>query len=213
MKKHVLICAALGLLCLVQTNFAQQTAATGNKTQTLNEEEVSRYEIGGHYTALGGGYDNGFGGRFTVNANRHLAIESEVNIFPLGRFRGSAAQALIGVKAGKRWDRFGVFAKARPGFIYNSQGRAELNQSSTDINLNNRLRYKGATNFTADVGGVVEFYPTKKLITRFDFGDTITHFNSQDAFFIDANGNLNTFRTSPTTRHSFQFSAGIGVRF
>lgn len=210
MKKHVLICVALGLLCLVQTNFAQ-TAATENQTQTQNEEEVSRYEVGAHYTALGGGDEHGFGGRLTVNANRYFALESEVNFFPRGGFRGNATQALIGVKAGKRWDRFGVFAKARPGFIYNSQGRAELDQSGTDVN--NQVRYKGATNFTADVGGVVEFYPTKKLIARFDFGDTITHFNSQNAFFIDSNGNLNPFRTPATTRHSFQFSAGIGFRF
>lgn len=206
MKKHVLICVALGLVCLVQMNFAQ-TAATENQTQ--NEEEVSRYEVGAHYSALGNGYDHGFGGRFTVNANRYLAIESEVNIFPRTGFRGNAAQALFGVKVGKRWDRFGVFAKARPGLIYNSRGRIDLVQSSAGVN---RFDFKSTTNFTTDIGGVVEFYPTKKLITRFDFGDTITRVNSQN-LFIDANGNLTTVRIPATIRHSFQFGAGIGFRF
>ncbi len=208
MKKHVLICVALGLVCLVQMNFAQ-TAATENQPQTQNEEEVSRYELGAHYTALGRGFDHGFGGRLSVNANRYLAIESEVNFFPYGRFRGNATQALVGVKAGKRWDKFGIFAKARPGFIYESRGRAELAQISNGIY---HIDYKSTTNFTADVGGVVEFYPTKKLITRFDFGDTITRINSQNGF-INTNGNITTFRIPPTTRHSFQFSAGIGFRF
>lgn len=208
MKKHVLICVALGLVCLVQMNFAQ-TAATENQTQTQNEEEVSRYELGAHYSALGDRYGHGFGGRLSVNANRYLAIESEVNIFPRAGFRGSAAQALFGVKVGKRWERFGVFAKARPGFIYDSRGRVELAQSSDNFY---RFNYKSTTNFTTDVGGVVEFYPTRKLITRFDFGDTITRVNSQNAF-IDVNGNLTTIRIPATTRHSFQFSAGIGFRF
>jgi hypothetical protein len=208
MKKHVLICVALGLVCLVQTNFAQ-TAATANQTQ--NEEEVSRYEVGGHFSSLDrpGGNDSGFGGRLTVNANRYLALESEVNFFPRRGIGGNATQALFGVKVGKRWDRFGVFAKARPGFIYDTRGRVELAQSTDNIY---RFNFKGTTNFTADVGGVVEFYPTKKLITRFDFGDTITRINSQNGF-INANGNITTFRIPPTTRHSFQFSAGIGFRF
>src|SRR3712207_5147402 len=99
MKKHVLICVALGLVCLVQTNFAQ-TAATENQTQTRNEEEVSRYEAGGHFSSLNrpGGNDSGFGGRFTVNANRYLALESEVNLFPRRGIGGTATQALFGVK-------------------------------------------------------------------------------------------------------------------
>ncbi|MDQ4120718.1 MAG: hypothetical protein M3209_04640 [Acidobacteriota bacterium] len=209
MKKHVLICVALGLLCLVHTNFAQN-AAIETQTQTQNEEEVSRFEVGAHYTALGNGYDNGIGGRLSFNVNRNLAIESEVNFFPFGRFRGNATQALFGVKAGKRWSKFGIFGKARPGFIYDSKGKAEPDTSSNDIY---RLRFRGTTNFTADVGGVVEFYPTKKLTTRFDFGDTITRVRSQNGFFVDANNNLGSFRIPATTRHSFQFSAGIGFRF
>lgn len=212
MKKHVLIGVALGLLCLVQPNFAQNAATNNQTVSQTYEQEISRYELGAHFSSLGDpvGNSNGFGGRFTVNANRYVALESEVNFFPRRRFEGTATQALFGVKIGKRWDKFGVFGKGRPGFIYNSRGKVEAPASSTDIF---RLNFKGATNFTADVGGVVEFYPTKKLITRFDFGDTITRVNSQNGFFIDANGNLNSFRIPATTRHSFQFSAGIGFRF
>jgi hypothetical protein len=210
MKKHVLICVALGLLCLVHTNFAQNATTNDNQTQTQNEEEVSRFEIGGHYTTLGGGFENGFGARLSVNANRYLAIESEVNVFPNGRFSGNAAQALIGVKAGKRWDKFGIFGKARPGFLYNSRGKAEAPASTADPF---RIRFRGDTSFTTDLGGVVEFYPTKKIITRFDFGDTITRFNSQNAFFVDQNNNIVSFRVPARTRHAFQFSAGIGFRF
>jgi hypothetical protein len=212
MKKHVLIGVAMGLLCLVQTHFAQN-AATNNQTEPqTGEEEISRYELGAHFSSLSGlvGSANGFGGRFTVNANRYVALESEVSFFPRRRFEGTATQALFGVKVGKRWNKFGVFGKARPGFVYNSRGEVRLSQPNPNIYMPN---FKGRTDFTTDVGGVVEFYPTKKLITRFDFGDTITRVHSRNEVFIDANNNLNTFRIPAATRHSFQFSAGVGFRF
>ena len=31
-----------------------------------------------------------------------------------------------------------------------------------------------------DVGGVVEFYPSKRIVTRFDAGDTIIHFGRRN---------------------------------
>src|SRR5438067_10915358 len=64
----------------------------------------------------------GFGGRVTYNLTKRLAIDSELNFFPnknvfqfLGE--GRALQGQFGVKLGKRFKKFGVFAKARPGFL------------------------------------------------------------------------------------------------
>jgi len=64
----------------------------------------------------------GFGGRFTYNLTKRIAIDSELNFFPnknvfqfLGE--GRALQGQFGVKLGKRFKKFGVFAKARPGFL------------------------------------------------------------------------------------------------
>ena len=64
----------------------------------------------------------GFGGRLTYNLTKRLAIDSELNFFPnknVFQFLGErrALQGQFGVKWGKRFKKFGVFAKARPGFL------------------------------------------------------------------------------------------------
>jgi len=54
----------------------------------------------------------------------------------------------------------------------------------------------GETRFALDLGGVIEFYPSRRFVLRVDLGDTVIR-NSQPG------------RTS----HNFQFGAGIGIRF
>lgn len=55
---------------------------------------------------------------------------------------------------------------------------------------------RGGTRFAFDLGEVIEFYPTRRLILRVDLGDTVIR-NSQPG------------RTS----HNFQTGASIGIRF
>jgi hypothetical protein len=74
------------------------------------------------------------------------------------------------------------------------------------------------TNFATDVGGVVEFYPSKRLVTRFDAGDTIIHFGSRPAQVIAFDAATSTFSLIPftlpsRTTHNFQFMASVGFRF
>ncbi len=74
-----------------------------------------------------------------------------------------------------------------------------------------------AQHFSADLGAVLEFYPTKRLVTRFEAGDTLIHYGSRQTNLpsIDGAGNLIfiPFSTDSETRHNFQFSAGVGWRF
>ena len=76
----------------------------------------------------------GVGGRFTYNLTSAIALEAEVTFHPKERGEfigglfppfffgtqvgGRRVEGLFGVKAGKRWEKFGVFAKARPGFMH-----------------------------------------------------------------------------------------------
>jgi len=69
-----------------------------------------------------------------------------------------------------------------------------------------------------DVGGVVEFYPSKHIVTRFDAGDTIIHFGSRDMNTIVFNPVTNTIgpginHIPARTSHNFQFMTSIGFRF
>jgi hypothetical protein len=61
-----------------------------------------------------------------------------------------------------------------------------------------------------DLGGVLEFYPSRRIVTRFDGGDTMIRYHRAAL----------PFGISPTTIvipaetiHSFEFSAGVGFRF
>jgi hypothetical protein len=99
----------------------QVCTVLGQQKQTL------KVEVGTQFSTLtlaepGVKREVGIGGRVTYNLADNLAVEGEANYFPSGSTRGfvpggSILQGQFGVKAGKRWDKFGLFAKARPGFV------------------------------------------------------------------------------------------------
>src|SRR6266404_7542270 len=66
----------------------------------------------------------GFGGRFGYNFSKYFSLEAEGNFFPRDRDldAGRKTEGLFGVKAGKRFEKFGIFAKARPGFVRYEKG-------------------------------------------------------------------------------------------
>lgn len=197
------------------------------------EHDVPKYEIGVQYSSLSinlpgfRGTENvaGFGTRFTYNLTDYFAFEAEGNTFPTGTRAdyvtgGAVQQAQFGVKVGKRWKRFGVFAKARPGFV--SFGNT-VQPISSPITINGTQTFitrfdpgHHKMHFSTDVGGVLEFYPSRRMLVRFDAGDTIIRFGEHDELgpvFANPNPVPPIFKASAETTHSFQFSAGIGFRF
>jgi hypothetical protein len=69
-----------------------------------------------------------------------------------------------------------------------------------------------------DVGGVLEFYPTKRIITRLDFGSTIIHYGPRTINFPAFNPITGEFTSQQSTipaqnRGTLQFMAGVGFRF
>jgi hypothetical protein len=167
---------------------------------------------------LGVHTEPGFGARFGYNVNRYLALEAEGNFFPrdydkfITDFTGGRAfQTLFGAKAGLRQKRFGVFGKVRPGFFTSTATSHADFPDGNGPNPNNRfgLRRVTASLLTLDVGGVVEFYPTKRTILRFVAGDTITRYPDLE-FVCFPSGT-----PCPVTiySHKFQMSIGWGWRF
>jgi opacity protein-like surface antigen len=195
---------------------------TAARSQSQTTDDPPRLEAGVHFSALtltpSNGYrtEIGFGGRFTVNLNDHLAVEAETTYFPNSgrsaesRASGRAVQGLFGVKAGRRWEKFGLFAKARPGLISFNRGRLVLDPAQTTPPFP-VFREERATHFAADVGGVLELYVTRRWMARFDVGDTVIRYGEQ---------NVQTLLTPPSPftipkelRHNLQVNAGIGYRF
>jgi hypothetical protein len=214
MSKRLLTLATAIVCCLLINGRAQAQA----------HDEPPKYEVGALFSSIsltpGNGYrtEAGFGGRFTVNLTDHLGLEAETVFFPNRGFSaerrasGRAVQSLFGVKAGQRWEKWGVFAKGRPGLISFSAGREVFVLDSAGNFVSSH--FERATHFAFDVGGVLEFYPTRHIVTRFDAGDTIIRYGRQTITFPGFPPFPPTTFTDPVaTRHNFQFNAGIGYRF
>jgi len=210
-------CAALTLALLL-------SPADGR----AQEHDAPKLEVGVQFSTLSvnlpgfRGTENavGVGGRVTYNFNDYFAVEAEGNLFPTGAQAdyvtgGAAQQAQFGAKVGKRWNRFGVFAKARPGFVSFGQTLSPLQGDAGGVPFFYFARER-KTHFSMDVGGVLEFYPSRRLLVRFDAGDTIIRYGEHrelQPFPVVPGGPL-PFGTAPAeTTHSFQFNAGIGFRF
>jgi hypothetical protein len=153
----------------------------------------------------------------------NVALEAQFDFFPnRRRFRGfrnggRIAQGLFGVKAGKRFDKFGIFGKVRPGFTSFSAGREEIvvRPGTSDPIFGPAFDFipHRETRFATDVGAVLEFYPSRRIVTRFDAGDTIIRYGDTTGAIFDTTGIVGHYPISGEVRHNFQFSAGVGFRF
>ena len=110
----------------------------------------------------------GVGLRALVNLNEGNAVDAEVTKYP------GKASVLAGLKSGFRFSRFGVFGKGRAGFWHFTR------------------TYKAA-----DVGGVLEYYPSPRVAVRIDIGDTIIFYGGAQL----------------GTVHNFQPGIGVSYRF
>ena len=166
----------------------------------------------------------GVGARLGYGVNRHVTLEAEVNFFPREAevtsedFTGSRKlQGLFGVKAGKRNEKFGLFAKARPGFV--RFGAGELQGSGGCIAVLAptpsgcfSVDELGRTDFALDLGGVVEMYPTERSILRVDLGDTVLRSKEHYVPVLSLPAPVIVPVPARTT-HNFQGSVGFGFRF
>jgi hypothetical protein len=177
----------------------------------------------------------GVGGRIGYNLTNNIAVEAELNFFPNAdsfsvpeAFKGGhKIQGLFGAKVGKRFDKAGVFGKARPGFLYASKGDIQPRTDVLCIAMVSIFPPPAGcfetfskTNLAFDLGGVVEVYPTKRTIIRFDVGDTIVRLSDRNVpgVFNPPPGILapsfvTIIRAPAETTHNFQGSIGVGFRF
>lgn len=200
-----------------------------NVSAQSNADELPKFEVGAHFTSItkpsfdNGDTEPGFGGRFTYNINKTFALEAVGNFFPhkcrvCGDNSGNIVQGLGGVKIGKRFEKWGIFGKARVGVVSFSQGDSKWVVTNPASTFPFEFERKRTNNFAADLGGVLEFYPTKRLVTRFEAGDTLIHYGERTTNFIGFDPvtgapSLIPFTLGSETRHNFQFVAGIGWRF
>jgi hypothetical protein len=140
----------------------------------------------------------GIGGRAGYNLTKQIAVEGEINYFPQAdnRAKVNAVQGLFGVKAGWRGDKIGVFGKARPGFFHYEE---------PVVCITSPCNNPTSTKFALDLGGVLEFYPSRSLVTRFDLSDVMIRQQRITGALPRA--------VKDVFHHNLQFSAGVGFRF
>lgn len=191
-------------------------------TLTANSTGVVCVTIPCPTTAFSRGNENdlGFGGRIGYNVTPYLTLEAETNFFLRDRDLdgGRKTQGLFGAKVGKRFQRGGLFAKARPGFVRFSRGDYQPVGGCVAVFPPpiGCFQPVAKTNFALDLGGVGEFYPSKNTILRFDAGDTIIRFgarNAAAASTIAGPAGLVVVPLAAETKHNFQASVGFGYRF
>lgn len=220
MKKQLII----GIILMLGL-FAHSGEA-GAQSKNTQSDELPKYEIGGHFSSLtldSSTTEPGLGIRFTYNATKNIALEAEGNIFPHNarsrsfRNGGRATEGLFGVKIGKRYERFGIFAKARPGLISFTRGRFDVVPNNDGSSFPFDFRTERLTHLAFDVGGVLEFYPSRRIVTRFDVGDTIIRYGDTTVptIFGPSGGPFIIQQSTipGETKHNFQFTAGVGFRF
>jgi hypothetical protein len=215
---------------LTQKNLTYATAAvlfvillTGVEARA-RQDDVPKVEVGAQFSSLSLDppalkREVGVGGRVTYNLDSHFAIEAEGNFFPSGSTRefepgGNITQAQFGLKVGKRFEKFGVFAKARPGLV-SFDGVFTLSGRHTEVANGfpfTQLDFKVGreTYFSTDVGGVIEVYTSRRVVARFDVGDTIIRYGPHNV--LDFSQSPEFFRAPAQVTHNFQFSAGVSFR-
>jgi len=198
-------------------------------SQALSQsQEVPKFEVAAEFTTLerdnfsGQRTEPGVGARFTFNLNRVVSLETAAYFFPKRCFdcnnNGRVTEVLGGMKVGKRFENWGIFAKARPGVVSFSKGDFDILAVPSSPGFPFTFQVNRLNTFATDIGGVIEFYPSKRIVTRFDAGDTIIHFNRRTSHFITFDPATSTFGLVPftlpaRTTHNFQFMASVGFRF
>src|SRR5256885_3213084 len=134
-------------------------------------QEVPKFEVAAEFTTLerdtgGQRTEPGVGARFTFNLNRVVSLETAGYFFPKRCFdcnnNGRVTEVLGGVKVGKRFQNWGIFAKARPGVISFSQGKFNIVQAPSSPEFPFTFEVDRLSTFATDIGGVIEFYPSRR---------------------------------------------------
>jgi len=190
------------LVCMVACSMGAASAQEFTRTEIGLESSTLFHNRGNIKT------DSGLGGRFTYNLTSNLALEGNANyyltrstIFSV-QADGRASSAFFGPKAGIRWRRFGIYGKVQPGFVTFSN---VVTSGSITGNFNTARK----THAALDLGGVVEFYPSNRIILRADGGDVFVRYGDA-TLFSDPSGFA--VRTIGTLDTPFHLSVGASYR-
>jgi hypothetical protein len=164
---------------------------------------------------------SGGGAVIAYSLNQTISLEAAFLAFGKGQviFAGEVEnrpepefQGLFGIKAGVQREKYGVFAKLRPGFTRLSPALHCNGESFTSCETQRK------NGFTVDYGGVFEVYPVRRVVVRADVGAAYTRYPDRRVFIPSEPGSPIPFPgvfhdRDGVSRNLFQFSIGAGFRF
>jgi len=150
----------------------------------------------------------GLGGRVSYDLLPYVSLEGAITFFVRsegnisGLEGGRSIQTLAGVKAGVHHEKFGYFLRLRPGFQTFTQTISSIDPNTLAIQTESK------THPALDLGGGIEYYPSKRTVVRFDAGDTL--------LFLGSNSypiGTQTVTEDGGTKNTLQFAVSFGWRF
>jgi len=165
------------------------------------------------YNASGISYFLGVGGRYDFNLNRRLAFETQVEFFPsdirpIYQYRGGKTVHIVSGVRAKAYQskRYAVFGLIRPGLLVFSDV-PQFSAGATGV------KHGAQGDFAPNLGGGVEFYPTPRLITRFELsGNPIRVANTKESI-VECPPCHQVIVLSPgSVPDTWRFSFGVGYR-
>jgi len=129
--------------------------------------------------------DSGIGGWISYNLKPWISLEATAFHSPHNDMTynfqdgGQEFAVFAGVKSGIRRDRFGLFAKLRPGAVRFEHGLASEDFTATNFDISSHPIYQPAL----DAGGVVEYYPSRHFLLRAEAGDAIIFYRPKTILF------------------------------
>lgn len=176
-----------------------------------------RSEAGIQYALSNIGYAQGFemmdnsglGVWGSYYLNRHVAIDGAATHFwdrltiVAAQDGGNFWQVVGGPKIGITREKFGAYAKVRPGIVRFASA------SNDEAAFATRGEFQPVTQFAIDMGGVLEFYPKRHWVVRMDFSDVTIHYGARTATYLFGP----PFRWPAYWQTTLQTSFGFGWRF
>jgi hypothetical protein len=201
MRRILFCCFLLALPTLTAAQDAERRLEAGGLVTYVFLEQIGS----GDYRAGTGA--SGLGGRLVYRMLPHLDLDGEVILHPNAGVSGHRVQGFAGVKAGHRFSKLGLFAKARPGFIYFAKDPFGVSRPGGTL-----LAAKWANSMEAaiDFGGVFEYYSSRGAIIRFDLADVVIRYEPRSVFISQF---VAPIKAGDFTTHNRQWSLGFGFRF
>lgn len=177
----------------------------GSTLLTAASLRAQPFEAGAHVTmfdaALSDGRQWGGGARVGVQVAPWVVAEGEISrVSGDGTVTGAMTQLLGGVRIGARNERFGLFAKVRPGVARFADDFLAPGIACIAVFPPPESCLAERTSFALDLGSVVEVYPSRRTLLRVDLGSTHIWYRPRGDGDAERRG-------------SFQVSIGAGMRF